>query len=103
MSENRYLCPTPREDCTGKTVSMNNLFHYLKNAKVHASPQAAYECYCHYLARTGHEQISQREYRQPKGGILILTKRSRFGTRVRLGKEGNRYMVLKHNGCIVSS
>ena len=104
MSANKFLCPTPREECTGKTVSMNNFFCQSKNAKVHASPQAAFTCYCHYLDKTGHERLSVREYRRPNGGgILLLTKQSRFGTKVRLGKEGNRYMVLKHSGCIVSS
>jgi hypothetical protein len=82
---------------------MNNFFSVLKNAKVHASTQAAFECYCRYLEKTGHVRLSMREYRQPAGGVLLLTKRSRFGTKVRLGKEGNRYMVLRHNGCIVSS
>jgi hypothetical protein len=105
MSMNKFLCPTPREHCTGKLVSMNNFFthHKPQNAKVHGTPQSAFECYCHYLEMTGHVRLSQREYRQPQGGILLLTRQTRFGTKVRLGKEGTRYMVLKHNGCIVSS
>lgn len=103
MSANKFLCPTPQGQCTGKLVSMNNFFNMTKNAKVHASPQAAFECYCRHLEKTGHERVSTREYRQPGGGILLLTKQSRFGTKVRLGKEGNRFMVLKHSGCIVSS
>lgn len=102
MSMNKFLCPTPREHCTGKLVSMNNFFNQPKNAKLHGSPQAAFDCYCRYLELTGHERVGQREYRQPQGGILLLTRQSRFGTKVRLGKEGTRYMVLRHNGCIVS-
>ncbi len=82
---------------------MNNFFNHLKNAKVHTSPQSAFECYCSFLEKTGHERVGSHEYRQPQGGILLLTRPRKFGTKVRLGKEGNRYMVLKHSGCIVSS
>ena len=103
MSANKYLCPTPREHCTGKTTSMNNFFNQPKNAKLHGTPSAAFDCYVSFLEKTGHQRLAQREFRRPEGGILLLTKRSRFGTKVRLGKEGTRFMVLKHNGCMVSS
>ena len=102
MSMNKYLCPTPREVCTGKLTSMNNFYNRTKNAKLHGSPQAAFDCYVRYLLLTGHVRVAAREFRQPQGGILLLTRQSRFGTRVRLGKEGSRCMVLKHHGCIVS-
>lgn len=102
-AKKKYLCPTPQEQCTGRLVSMNNFFNYTKNAKVHVSPDAAFACYVGYLKSTGHTRVSSREFLRPEGGLLLLTRRSRFGTALRLGKEGNRYMVLKHNGCIVSS
>lgn len=82
---------------------MNNFFNQPKNAKLHGSPQDAFACYVRFLEQTGHERVGHREFRRPQGGILLLTRQSRFGTKVRLGKEGTRYMVLKHNGCIVSS
>ena len=103
MSMNHYLCPTPREFCTGKLTSMNNFFNQTKNAKLHGSRDAAFDCFTAYLVRTGHERVAPREYRQPQGGILLLSKRSKFGVKLRLGKEGTRFMVLRHNGCIVST
>ena len=103
MSMNKYLCPTPREFCTGKLSSMNNFFNHTKNAKLHGTPQAAFECYVRFLELNGYERVGHREFRRPGEPILVLTRQSRFGARVRLGKEGTRYMVLKHNGCVVST
>lgn len=66
---------------------MNNGFNRDKSLKIHSTPQEAFKCYSQHLERTGHEKISSREFRLPEGGILVLTKPSRYGGKLRKGKN----------------
>lgn len=58
-----------------------------KSAKCHATTKEAFDCYASYLVSTGHERLSSREFRQPQGGILVLTKPCRYGAKMRKGKN----------------
>ncbi len=90
---NKYACNTPSDHCSGSLETMNNLFSKTKNRKLHVTSEDAFKCYERHLLSTGHERIGSREFRQPNGeGILVLTKKCRYGGRMRLGKEGNRYV-----------
>lgn len=89
---NKSTCQTPREECSGALEITNNIFNRTKNAKLHNSPQEAFECFSRYLLSTGHKRVGSREFLQPQGGILVLTKKCRYGGVMRRGKEGNRWM-----------
>lgn len=83
--------------------------------KAHVSHDAAFDCMRGYLLKTGWTQLDTRAYKPPPGHpagseIRVLTKRSRFGAKLRNGKEGTRNMphVRGHKagargGIIVSS
>lgn len=46
-----------------------------------------------FLLSRGYTQISQREFEPPDGGpVRVLSKKSHYGERLRLGKEGGRHM-----------
>lgn len=70
------------------------------------------DCYSRYLTNVlGYTKINKREFRPPNGGpIEMLSKESRFGTRLRSGKSGetgqgkSRGMpTVRHGGVIVST
>lgn len=89
---NKFTCQTPRETCGGALETTNNVFNRTKNVKLHNSPEEAFHCFERHLLSTGHVRVGQREFRQPQGGILVLTKKCRYGGVMRKGKEGNRWM-----------
>lgn len=61
--------------------------------KTHLTPEQAFKCHAKYLVKVGYVQLSTREFRAPDGsGIKVLTKQSRFGGKLRNGKEGTRNM-----------
>lgn len=61
--------------------------------KTHLSPEQAFKCHAKHLVKIGYEQLSSREYRAPDGsGIKVLTKQTRFGAKLRNGKQGTRNM-----------
>jgi len=87
------MCGVPTEHCTGARIASNA---FLRNfgPKAHNSHEEAYKCYRRYLIRVmGYEDIGSRTFRPPDGGPLrVLTKKSRFGARLRYGKLGERWM-----------
>jgi len=90
------MCGTPPAHCTGGTVA-TNAFLRATAPKAHQSHSDAYRCHRRYLVEVlGYEDIGNRVFRPPPGvnnGYLrVLTKKSRFGSRIRAGKEGARWM-----------
>jgi hypothetical protein len=95
---NKWLCGTPSHECTGGgAVLAPGIAAHV--SKVHNSPSEAFRCYVRWLKSQGYEAVGQREFRPPDGGpILVLTKKCRFGGRLRSGKMG-RYMQTTYSGC----
>lgn len=57
-----------------------------------------------YLQRQGYERVGPREFAAPDGGpVRVLTKKCRFGARLRPGKEHARFMPsVKEGGVVIS-
>jgi len=90
------LCGTPQEHCSGGKVP-TNAFMRQTHPKAHSSHSEAYRCHRRWLVDVlGYTDIGSRTFRPPpgvNGGYLkVLTKKSRFGARMRLGKLGERWM-----------
>jgi hypothetical protein len=82
----RRLCGLPAHECRGDAVTLTPGLPALKS---HATPEEAFDCYRAWLRRQGYRQVGGREFEAPEGGrVVVLTKRSRFGARLRGGKEG---------------
>lgn len=96
------LCGVPNEHCSGsKLVTDHNGFP----SKCHTSHSQAYKCYVKYLIKVlGYRRSdSARTFLPPVGSdeyARVLTKQSRFGGRLRLGKEGTRFQAQRSNGMI---
>lgn len=98
----RYMCGVQKELCNGILTATN---HGLEKdiIKTHASSIEAFHCARKALLRQGWEQIGSREFRSPDGGpIRVLTKPSRFGGKLRNGKEGTRNMPQEGGGILFS-
>jgi hypothetical protein len=82
------ICQTPDQHCGAAVVQVNARMG--KSAKAHGSSTEAFLCYKRYLVNVcGYTQIGGREFRPPDGGpILVLTKKIRYGARLRGGKQG---------------
>lgn len=84
----RY-CGTPPVNCSGSKVDT-----HMGHMNLHNTPEEAFKCYSRYLVDVeGFEQIESREFRAPEKnnlgvtGILIIAKKSKFGTEFRGGKR----------------
>lgn len=76
-----YWCSVPNNKCTGKVdSSVRSTWHKDKKSMT--------RCKEAYLKSQGYEKISNREWRCPEGGILVLCKNPSKLQRVRKGKEG---------------
>jgi|SRR5579863_5313385 len=83
----RYICQTPKDCCNGGKGGTSQGLNRKNSMKMHSTPQEAFNCYAQYLVSQGYERLSSREFRQPEGGILVLTKPCRYGGRLRRGKS----------------
>jgi hypothetical protein len=93
-----WACGVPPSDCSGGSGKLSCFI--TGKAKTHVTSEEAFACRKRFLQRRGFEQIGPREFRDVKaGGILILTKRSRFGCRLRPGKE-DRHQPISGSGFI---
>jgi hypothetical protein len=82
----RILCGVPEEECTGGKFQTDQR---LGTKKAHTSRKGAFDCRARWLRSQGYEQVGSREFKPPDGGPrLILSKKSKFGGFLRLGKEG---------------
>ena len=85
----RYRCGTPKIHCNG------NIFHQADALveKSHSSRDESFRCYKKYLVDVeGYTQIGGREFRKEGHPVRVLTKKMRFGARLRPGKEGRVMM-----------
>lgn len=85
----KYSCGVPQEYCIGGLAQVSSGLK--KSGKTHGSPKEAFGCYAKWLLRQGYKQVGPREFCKDDGPILVLTKKSRFGARLRGGK-GDRQM-----------
>jgi len=108
MATYAFLCPTPKQHCSGTLAKLNGSLD--KNGyKKHGTAKESMKCYENYLIRVkGCSKLSSREFRHPDGPIEILNKEHSFGCRLRAGKRGegssigkaNRGMPQKHAAVI---
>lgn len=83
---NMFLCGTPKEQCGGSLLPTSD--KWKGSPKGHGSRQDAMRCYTRYLKSIGYQQLGTREFAPPDGGpVLVLSKVTRFGGRMRKGKE----------------
>lgn len=109
MATYGYLCPTPKQHCSG-TIAKLNAGLDKRGIKKHGDQKSAMKCYATYLTSVlGCEKLSNREFRHPNGGpIEVLSRESQFGARLRSGKRGegnaigsvNRGMPVSHAAVI---
>jgi hypothetical protein len=94
------LCGVPPHECCGSHLKLApGLPAELKS---HATPQQAFECYRAWLLRQGYHQIGSREFETPaQDGIVVLTRKHRFGALLRGGKEGRYMPALFLGGTII--
>lgn len=90
----KILCGVPDYHCQGGILSTDQ---QLGTKKAHGSHEDAFRCYARYLVKVlGFTRVGAREFQNPNNGpIRVLTKKSRFGTRLMAGKggdKGSRYM-----------
>lgn len=85
-----YLCPTPRQHCSGTPAKLSAGLEK-RGLKKHGSTKEAMNCYASYLQDVlGCEKLSKREFRHPNGGAIeVLTRESHFGCVLRSGKRGD--------------
>ena len=93
-----YYCGVPREHCSGSTITLAD---GIKGGKTHSQPEQGFACMCRYLVNVlGYKKLNTRDYQDPETGeVRVLTKPSRFGGRLRPGKEGTRNMAPAMRGC----
>ena len=78
----RHICGTPREGCTGTLSTVDK-----EGIGTHATAQEAFECHRQFLIARGFVPVGARELIDPADGcVRVLTKKIRFGARVRRGK-----------------
>ncbi len=94
----KVLCGVPEPSCTGgRYITEQQL-----SKKAHTTHEEAFKCMVRYLMNKGYTRLGSRMFSAPDGGpIEVLTKRSRFGARLRSGKEQQRYMPKFGHGVIV--
>ena len=96
-SHNRYFCGVPSKECSGGfahvSKGLSARVHF-----VHSTSEESFRCHVKWLRKRGFVRVGNREFRDPEGGIQVLTKKIRFGAILRKGKggekstAGNRYM-----------
>jgi len=90
-----HLCGTPREHCGGAPATMNAMLKGGQTSKAHLTAEQAFACYRNYLVNVKGYTCpdDSRALHPPDGGpVRILTKPTRFGAKMRNGKEGTRNM-----------
>lgn len=84
-----FMCGTPKDSCSG---SKYNVSHGMGGgAKAHGSSEEAFRCHKRYLVSAGYKIVGSRELINPESGAIhIMTKRTRFGAKLRNGKAATR-------------
>lgn len=101
-SRYRILCGVPKEHCQGGKLVTDQK---LSTNKCHSDRAGAFRCMAHYLTKVlGYTRIGAREFKPPPGSngyVRVLSKKSRYGGKLRTGKEHTRYMPEEGRGLIV--
>jgi hypothetical protein len=90
----KYTCGVPSAQCGGGKFGTSAGLSSTSQNHGHETPQEAFQCRRAYLIACGYTPVGSRAFQPPpdKGTeILILTKPSRFGGKMRGGK-GKRYL-----------
>lgn len=81
-----YMCGVPREECRSGVKQVDK-----DSIPAHATPDGAFRCHADHLIRAGFTRLSPREFVNPKTGcVRVLTRPSKFGAPLRLGKRGDK-------------
>lgn len=94
-----WACGVPVANCDGGSLLSARL---RGQVKYHGSPRDARNCYIRHKLENGYTRFDAGTLEAPDGRLLILTKESRFGARLRAGKAG-RKMPLRGGFVITSS
>lgn len=105
----KVLCGVPSEFCSGGNYVVSSGLG--RSRKVHKDHEEAFKCHSNFLISQGFKKIGIKEFIDPKDNtIRILTRKSKFGGKLRKGKEGSRAMpsntnniARKHDGGSISS
>ena len=110
---NKYMCGVPSQYCSGTTVVVNHALRGVTTEKVHSYPEDAFKCHARYLVKVlGYTRVGNREFvLDSSSPIRVLTKKSRFGGRLRQGKRektqrrGARVLgeASPHKHCVMAS
>ena len=87
-----FMCGVDPEKCVG---SKDQLSTGMKNyrGKVHSTRDEAFSCMVQSLLAQGYIPLGKREFEHPETHVVrVLTKRCRYGARLREGKEKSRRM-----------
>lgn len=96
-----HACGTPREHCSGAITTVNAGMRGSTAIKAHMESQQAFACHKNwlvsvlgYLSTDDARTLKPGPNTPPERGdeCVVLTKQSRFGARLRNGKEGTRNM-----------
>jgi hypothetical protein len=94
------LCGVPALHCTGGKLKTDQK---QVAEKCHGSSLEAFRCMKHYLVSVlKFKAVGSREFAPPDGGpIRVLTKKCRYGARMRTGKMGERFQPEVGRGAII--
>lgn len=98
-----FTCGVPRDACSGTPTPMSAGLRQTEARKAHSSPEEAFRCMRRHLLASEYTQIGGRDFKPPGDGeVIVLTKQSRYGGRLRAGKESTRHMPDKRKVLIGS-
>lgn len=96
----KYLCGVPRQHCCGSFSVLNAAMP--QGTKVHNSTIDAFKCMATYLISQGYKQVGSREFKRGDEPRLVLTRKSKYGASLRMGKNqdgtGKRVMPRGRKG-----
>jgi len=90
----KYTCGVPSAYCQGSKIATSAGLSSSSQGHAHGTPEEAFRCRRAHLISQGYIPIGSRALQPPPhigGLVLVLTKPSRFGGKMRGGK-GSRYM-----------
>lgn len=84
----RFACGTPSSNCTGGITQLSHGIE-TKLSRTHSYSDEAHRCHMRYLMSLGCKPMGARELENPNtGAVLILSKKSKFGGKLKPGKKG---------------
>lgn len=85
----QFICGTPRQFCSGRSVGDKREWAY---GKVHGDIASCKSCQANYLAKQGYTKIGSNTFDPGNGDpILVMSKRP---ARAKPGKTKNGYMAM---------